>query len=125
VNNMTGRIERPHIHLNSVVLPDEDVFKIGRALLHSGDVELLDLYGNFIAESPSVFLIDGLNEAIEEGSAKKLQSISLSGTMPGPALYTSLVDTIRFSQASPSSRAVAGARLNFIHSVDLDRFHHS
>jgi hypothetical protein len=100
VNNMNGRIEQPHVHLNSVVLPDEDVFKIGRALLHSGDVELLDLYGNFIAESPAVFLIDGLNEAIEEGGAKKVKSISLSGTMPGPALYTSLSDTISTSKAS-------------------------
>lgn len=124
VNNMSGRIEKPHLHLNSVVLPDEDVFKIGRALLHSGDVELLDLYGNFIAESPSVFLIDGLNEAIEEGSAKKLKSISLSGTMPGPALYTSLGETVRLSKASPSSAAVADTRLNLIHPADLDRFHH-
>lgn len=99
VNHMNGRIERPHVHLNSVVLPDEDVFKIGRAIMHSADVELLDLYGNFISESPAVFLVDGINETIEEGGAKKLKSISLSGTMPGPALYTSLCDTIRYSQA--------------------------
>jgi len=59
VDPQSGRIESPHVHLNSIALPDQDVFKIGRALVFSEDVELLDLYGNFIAESPCCFLIDG------------------------------------------------------------------
>ena len=102
VNNMTGQIDQPHLHINSLAIPDEDVFKIGRAMLHSPDVELIDLYGNFIAESPSVFLVDSLNDAIEEGAAKKLKSISLSGTMPGPALYPMLAETIKTSQSLTS-----------------------
>ena len=100
-NPSTGQIEAAHLHLNSVVLQDDDVFKIGRAMLHSKGVELLDLYGNFISESPCTFLADGINAAITDGDCK-LKSLSLSGNMPGPALYTSLQDTIKTSQTLTS-----------------------
>lgn len=101
-NPQTGRIDKPHLHLNSVALPDEDVFKIGRAVMMSEDVELVDLYGNFIGESPAAFLADGLNQALEAGGIPRLKSISLSGTMPGPALYTSLKDTLALSKTLTS-----------------------
>jgi len=101
-NPLTGRIDKPHLHLNSVAIPDEDVFKIGRAFVHSESVELVDMYGNFISESPAVYLVDGLNQALEEGGVPHLKSISLSGTMPGPALYTSLQDTLVLSKSLTS-----------------------
>jgi hypothetical protein len=101
VNTITGQIESEHLHLNSVVLQDEDVFKIGRAMMKSADVELIDVYGNFIAESPSVFLVDGINAAIKAGDCQ-LRSINLSGTMPGPALYTSLQETLQISKTLTS-----------------------
>eukprot|EP00802_Teleaulax_amphioxeia_P007053 Tamp_07059.p1 GENE.Tamp_07059~~Tamp_07059.p1 ORF type:complete len:335 (+),score=69.49 Tamp_07059:456-1460(+) len=101
-NPLTGRIDKPHLHLNSVAIPDEDVFKIGRAFVHSESVELVDMYGNFISESPAVYLVDGLNQALEEGGVPHLKTISLSGTMPGPALYTSLQDTLVLSKSLTS-----------------------
>ncbi len=66
VNSLTGVIDKPHLHMNAVALPDEDVFKIGRAILHSRDVELIDLYSNFITESPATFLADGICNATGE-----------------------------------------------------------